>query len=473
MDGATRLALAWFVIVSCACAATWTPWVRRAAARLRYPLICAAAIAVMVRILPAVLPMPRDALVQWDIGSYRLVADAVAHHRDVYDLPGRYPYLPLQMYVFSAAAWVAANTHLPFLLLVKLPAIAADAALTVIVGLAAAAIGRRRDAAALTIGFALNPVSMLVTAYHGQFDALPVTFALGAWAILAFRRDRWALPVSAILMGIAVADKTWPLLLAPILLWRLDGLRDRLRYVAIMAAVPIEALALYEAIIPGGGLHALRVVTGYQGIVGAWGYSELLVRAAGPAGREAAIHDAMTAGVWVLGGALICAYFTASRLRRDPERMAIVLATVYAAAAGWGVHWLAWLMPLAFIEGRRWGAVYAAGASAYAAAIYMGFGGVMWVAVYVSGSLGPAYWSPTVGLVVWAGITAAVAATFVLVLGREARSAWRGRRRAAALLCVAYRLAAGRLRPAPVAASSEGAGAFAPSLDGRPGAPHG
>ena len=235
MDNLVGLALGWFVLVSGACAVVWTLPARRWLARRRHPLLLAALLAVLAREVPMFIPLPVDALVRWDLESYGQVADAVAQRRDVYDLIGRYPYLPLHMYVFFAAEWLSAHLGVSFLTLVKVPAVLADAALAVLVGRAAAALGREREAPALAVVFALNPVSLLVTGYHGQFDAVPISLVFGAWYVLAFRRGWWAEPASALLFGLAVADKTWPLLLAPVLLWRVPGLGARAAYLYLAA----------------------------------------------------------------------------------------------------------------------------------------------------------------------------------------------------------------------------------------------
>ena len=165
----------------------------------------------------------------------------------------------------------------------------------------------------------------------------------------------------------------------------------------------------------------MTVVSSYQGVIGAWGFSEVMVRAAGPDGRQEAIREASLVGPFVLGVALALAYTAAAHLRRDPERMALILGAMYISAAGWGVHWLAWMLPIALVGGRRWSAVYLAAAAVYTAAIYFGFGGVLWVVVWVTGSFGANTWYPAVSFSMWAGLTVAVALTCWAVLCRELR----------------------------------------------------
>lgn len=416
MDLPAGLAVAWCLLITVTCACCWLPPARACLARLRRAWLWAAVVAIAVRLPPAALPLPTTALVRWDIESYRLVATAVAHHRDVYDLPGRYPYLPLHLYLLAGADRLAGRTGLPFEFVVKLPAIAADAALAALVAWAAAAQGRRYNAPALAMIYALNPLSLLVTAYHGQFDAIPVALLIGGRSVLAARPRRWTAPLAGLLLGLAVAEKTWPALLAPLLLVRVRGVRRQAQFAACAALPVLLCLALYEARVPGGALRAVHTSLAYQGYLGTWGFSELLVRATGS--REAAIARAARLGPWVMLGALALSYAAALRLRRDSDRIALVIGAVYAAASGWGVHWLSWLVPVALIGARRWAAAYLGAAGAYMMAVYLGFGGITWGFAWFTDSLAPIAWARAGGLCLWAAISGATAGCCVGVLCR-------------------------------------------------------
>lgn len=415
MDLPAGLAVAWCLLATIACLLCWLPPVRARLAQMRHPCLWAALVALAVRLLPAALPLPVTALVRWDIESYRLVAAAVARHQDVYDLPGRYPYLPLHLYLLAGAGWLAGHTGLPFAFVVKLPAIAADAVLAALVAWAAAAQGRRYSAPALGMVYALNPISLLVTAYHGQFDAIPAALLIGARTVLAVRPRRWTVPLAGLLLGLAVAEKTWPALLAPLVLVRVRGTRRRGLFVVCAALPVLLCLTLYEVRIPGGALRALHTSLTYRGYLGTWGFSELLVRAAG---HEAGIARAAQLGPWVMLGALALSYAAALYLRRDSDRIALVIGAVYAAASGWGVHWLSWLVPVALIGARRWAVAYLSAAGAYVIAVYLGFGGIIWGFAWFTDSLAPIAWARVGGLCLWAAISAASAGCCLGILWR-------------------------------------------------------
>jgi hypothetical protein len=125
-------------------------------------------------------------------------------------------------------------------MLVKLPAIIADLGLTVLVCHAAwrttctdgelpagpatagdqARVGWHRGAArsALVAGlaYALHPLAVLITGYHGQFDALMLAPTFLAWYVWSFWQGRLRLVLSALAPGVGVWFKPVPLVLLPI-----------------------------------------------------------------------------------------------------------------------------------------------------------------------------------------------------------------------------------------------------------------
>ncbi len=399
MELTLAFAVGWLVLVAAGCLLTWNGPARRWLARRRHPLLLAALMAAVARLVPSLGALPPDALVRFDHESYRLVADAVMAHRDVYDLvapgqPPRYPYLPLHLYLFAGAGWLAAHTGLPFVLLAKAPAIAADAALAAMVGTGARALGRHREAPALAMTYALNPLAVLVTGYHGQFDAVATAAVLAAW-LLVHRGCSWrATALSALLLGLAVADKTWPAILLPLMALTVRGrdargtLARRAAYLALAAAPVGGALALYEALVPGGATHALRTVRAYHG-VDTWGIGALAATLTGP-GRQSMVLARLDAvAPWLMLTAVAVGTLVALRLRPGPERPAVVIVAAYAASVSWGWNWLLWPVPLALLSRGRWVPAYLAAGAAYVALVYLGFGGVRWGFVELTGTFGP------------------------------------------------------------------------------------
>lgn len=83
-----------------------------------------------------------------------------------------------------------------------------------------------RDERTRALQYAVNPLSLLVVALHGQVEPVALAFALGG--ILLIKSGR---PVAGgVLLGVAVAARTWPV----IILLAVLPLRDLPRLVRIV-----------------------------------------------------------------------------------------------------------------------------------------------------------------------------------------------------------------------------------------------
>src|SRR5262249_9744867 len=143
----------------------------------------------------------------------------------------------LWIYACAAAVLVHDATGLPFSTLVKLPPIGADACIAVLLFWTALRQSVPNRAAALMgLAYALNPVSILITGYHGQFDALMLAPTVLAWSIWTAPLrphtpnphpqaspclSRADLVASGLALGIGVWFKPVPLVLLPVMLPRL------------------------------------------------------------------------------------------------------------------------------------------------------------------------------------------------------------------------------------------------------------
>ena len=152
-------------------------------------------------------------------------------------------------------AWLGDATHLPFNVAVKLPGTLADLVIVVLlfehVRSREGWTGKALLPAAL---FALNPVPALISAAHGQFDALPVLFSLLAFH-LRLREGKGALEFAALALGVGIALKAYPALLLP--------------YLALTAPSGRKVWTFAVALIPVGVASAVYVV--------AAGYSSAMV----------------------------------------------------------------------------------------------------------------------------------------------------------------------------------------------------
>lgn len=310
----------------------------------------ALALALAVRLAIA-LRVPLGAW--YDIYSYQVVGKLVLAGRDVYsaaEAAGRHPYLPLQLYWLAAATWLSEHGPLAFISVVKLPAIAADVALVALLYVICRRLVARAAALRRAWIYALHPVPILVTALHGQFDAIPLLCLVGAWYLLVLRR----MPLAAgLALGLGVLDKTWPALLFPVLVLLLSDLRARVRFTLATALPPLLGTALYLVLFSGSPLALFRRVGSYASVPGRWGYS--LIFDADAFSQHTLVWVAHAGSALVLAAGLFVA--VRSWRRDDPAAIRPLLAVLamLVVSAGFSVQYLMWLVPLALLAGEeRW-----------------------------------------------------------------------------------------------------------------------
>ena len=340
-----------------------SPW-------LSPPAVMAAAL--LIRVVAALL-------------SDRVVADVLRYHKvaahvlDVswnpYLAPRLYPYPPAWIWVEVAAEWLARHAGVPFALAVKVPVILADTALA---GLLAAWV-RDRRAVGLDVtiawagwAYAFHPVAVLVTGFHGQFDAaalLALVFALRA--LDRGHRDRSALALSA---GIAL--KSFPVLVLPFVVLFLPDTRARVRYV-LLAVVPVLLLLSPFALADPAALR--RELFAYAGVADfGWIGALRAVRAAAGGHLLRAGAEQWGALVplsklaFVLAAAALWWATAARRLhwRLEASALGVLLAfqVFYGALSA---QYLLWPVPLAVLLGERWTALHAAAATVALVGFYV------------------------------------------------------------------------------------------------------
>lgn len=305
-------------------------------------------VALLVRLVP-MLWLPVGAA--YDIESFRLVAEALLAGEDVYTSAavGRHPYLPFQMYLIGLALYGARLTALPFVVLVKVPAVLADVAITALVYRTSRRWGTTKPVATRwALLYALNPISILVSAYHGQFDAIPILLLLLAWYYWHFGRRTL---FSAVALGLAVLSKTWPIVLLSVVLLRLHEHRRRLTYAAVTLVIPTLFTLAYVLALQTDPIPMLQRALTHTGPSGYWGVSALLA----VAGKyhhafQTLFEELVSVRRWLL---LAAGLFALWRTRRQSTLSALttIILTVFAVSVGMGLQWLLWVVPFALLAG--------------------------------------------------------------------------------------------------------------------------
>lgn len=377
-------AIAWII----ACALAWF-----ASGRLRSPQRVPPVLVVMItaavtRVVPA---LALDRGLMFDVDAHWRVGLVALAGADVYAAPltqGRFPYPPLPLLLDALMVRAAGHDYARFLVVDKLVPAACGVALSAVVwALARRAGGAPSRAMAVGLLYALNPLPILVTAYHGQVEEIPLLGVALALLLLggsAPVRSRQRVVASALALGLAIAYKTWPLLfLAPLALlvrapngvrvvggWRADLPRGA-AYI-VMATAPLAATILGYGLIVGpnlqGAREALSAMASYRGPAAfCWGYLGIVDRCW--AAYPSLTTWAHTLSTGLLPVALLMAV-VATR-RRPLLGLATLPLVFYLLTPGWGPNYSIWALPFLALRSARLARWYTIGVLPAVAATYL------------------------------------------------------------------------------------------------------
>ena len=138
----------------------------------------------------------------------------------------------------AGSEWLARNLPaLGFAVWVKLPVLAADVAIVALL----VHWGRRSEMGTLPAWiYALHPISLLITGFHGQFDPIALFFTL----LALFWHQQQRLDRSALALAMGIATKSFPVLLLPFFLVRSTSLKSGARFLllALVDGFPLVAV---------------------------------------------------------------------------------------------------------------------------------------------------------------------------------------------------------------------------------------
>jgi hypothetical protein len=347
-----NLALIWLIVLVFAFTLLDQNRVSSRLAHLKHPLLFLLLVALIARLLPVLL-LPVGA--GYDIDSFRLVGDAFLNGEEVYTsaAKGRHPYLPLHLYLIGLTTYLSRLTPLPFVTWVKIPAVIADLLITAVVY----KVFRRWEesepvAAYWALLYALNPISVLVSAYHGQFDSIPVLLLLLSWFTWHFGRY---VSRSAVFLGFSILYKTWPVLFLPVIFIRLPDNRRRLVYILISIGIPVLFTTAYVIIMDSNPVPMLRRALTHAGVPGYWGLSALLYVPGGFWINSERIVAAILPFQRIL--LLLAGLFSLWWTRRQSalDALLTIMLSIFSVTLGLGIQWLLWPVAFAIVaREKRW-----------------------------------------------------------------------------------------------------------------------
>ncbi len=226
--------------------------------------------------------------------------------------------------------------------------------------------GNSRRAAFL---YAVNPVALIVTCLHGQFDAIPIAFLLLAtfWLALYGRStySGWSL-------ALAIAVKGFPVLFVPLHAAYVRSKRERIKLIG-SAMLPVLVLLLPFALLSPAAL--MRELFGYRGSA-LLGFMVPIRSLYVPLTHSSVPVDATMQAIRFSAYTFLAGYAVYMLLvwRRRPmllEDTVVIFALFYTVYAGIAPQYTLWILPFLLLTNTRLAMLYTATTTAALVGFYL------------------------------------------------------------------------------------------------------
>ena len=302
------------------------------------------AIGLVVRLIPAFVLASQT---NYDIESFSLVSVHILNLEDVYtssDTITRHPYLPLQIYWLGASQWVSEKTTIPFSSLVRLLPIMAD---MVIVWLLFTYFRKNNkvDPKYAALLYAVNPIAVYVSAYHGQFDSVPLLFVL-----LSLICAGNSVTKSGFWLGMGIWIKSWPVLAFPAIMSSFSSKNDKYKLLLNVLLAPLFGILFYSIWFSGGIMSTISNAINYNHGIGHWGYTFILKMIGSVAGTDFINNYLYLYSKFVTLLALFLVWFCIARKQAPITAVTTIIVAFLAFTHAFAVQYLVWILPLAILD---------------------------------------------------------------------------------------------------------------------------
>ncbi len=306
-------------------------------------LLIIAAAAFLVRLIPILRGAPAD--------LYPQQAIPVMKHLNIYAATQNiFPYSPVSMFLPAACGFLSVFTKISFFIIMKLPAAAGDVGIALAIYLI---LRKRGEKKAFLPGllYALNPLSVLITGFHGNVISVATLLSFLAYAVLLSGVEK-NYRLSALLLGLAIGFRSYPVLLLPLFLIKLNlPLKKRIAYF-LYATVPtalsfIPFLILdYRSVLREAFAYSGSMDFGLAAILRAiYSLRYRMMFCSLPGNFQLTLHSITK---FVFLAVYLGILLTAARRRLIVSIMAIFLLFFFVYT-GVSAQYFIWILPFAFL----------------------------------------------------------------------------------------------------------------------------
>ena len=258
----------------------------------------------------------------YDLQSYLQIGELTLKGINIYPDAANlhHPYLPFFLYL-EALAYSLGRSEIIIITIIKIINIIFDLAIVQLVYLLS------KKSLKTAFLYAINPVTILITTLHGQFDVIPIFFIL--LAIYLLNRKQELLFVLS--FSFAIMTKTWPLLFILILYKRLKNKK----FIILSLVFPLISIIIYSLLFKTSIFNIVKTIVYYQGLWGIWGLWGLL-------GRLGVFWQKLTTLIF------ITYFFSYSYFKNKKNLIREILNLLFfffVFTTNFSIQYFSWLMP--------------------------------------------------------------------------------------------------------------------------------
>jgi hypothetical protein len=214
-----------------------------------------------------------------DLSDWQYVIQLMRKGENPYNVTTFLNWPPLWMQMLYVFGHVSAATHRSVIRVIQLFLIALEAIVTFIVYvLLSAHWNINRAWLIVVIGLVIDPVAIILTVIHGNFDLIvALAVILFLWSLTSWSRhhrpDDWLL--ACLFLGVGILAKVTPLVLVPLLAvdWRLTGWRTRVLGLALLIGPVVLGMSVIFTL---GPHEVIANVIRYRSMAGSFGITGII-----------------------------------------------------------------------------------------------------------------------------------------------------------------------------------------------------
>lgn len=290
----------------------------------------------------------------FDVDNAYYFADLLLCGKNIY-VNSSYNYTP----VWSLFLYLINSIHffsgIPFYFLIKIPAIIADLIIIYFVFRLTFLLTKNNITSTLaSLVYALNPVSLIITSLHGQFDSIPLAFILASIYYLIISNQNIIL--SAVSIGTAIAFKSWPVVFLPLILYQLREQKKRMFKILIWSVlISFISLFPYLLITPQAVIENVFMYRGTRD----FGISQILFFLRNNHLYEDFVDSYFSNSIIIAVILLIISYLIYTKKKFSLLKgIIITFLFFYIFSASLGAQYLVWIIPFLVIDNLKWAIFY-------------------------------------------------------------------------------------------------------------------